>query len=141
MKGGPSLVGSLGLSYQYKRFQFCLGCYSRPSTKYVFPHQQYSIPLFPKLGRQPYWVACLLVCVSGNDLHLILSWCRKKCNPSWFTDLMMKNKVAVLNQGTNSKIFALLIFKAGLWCSSVVIARLLSATEVLGSFLGWAVDK
>jgi hypothetical protein len=54
---------------------------------------------------------------------------------------MMKNKVAVLNQGTKSKIFALLIFKAGVWCRSLVKARLLSAREVLGSFLGGAVDK
>jgi hypothetical protein len=30
------LVGSLGLSCRYKRFFFCLGCSSRPSTKYFF---------------------------------------------------------------------------------------------------------
>ncbi len=36
---GPSLVGSLGLSCQYKRFLFCLGCYCRPSTKYLFPYR------------------------------------------------------------------------------------------------------
>jgi hypothetical protein len=59
---------------------------------------------------------------SCDTVPLILSWFRKKCNPSWFTDLMMKNKVAVLNQGTNSKICALFIFKAGVWCSSVVSA-------------------
>jgi hypothetical protein len=29
---------SLGLSCRYKRFLFCLGCSSRPSTKYFFPH-------------------------------------------------------------------------------------------------------
>ncbi len=34
---GPSLVDSLGLSCRYKSFLFCLGCYSRPSTKYFFP--------------------------------------------------------------------------------------------------------
>jgi hypothetical protein len=33
---GPSLVGSLGLLCQYKRFLFCLGCSSRPRTKYFF---------------------------------------------------------------------------------------------------------
>ncbi len=33
---GPFLVGSLGLSCLYKRFLFCLGCSSRPSTKYFF---------------------------------------------------------------------------------------------------------
>jgi hypothetical protein len=42
--------------------------YSQPSTKYVLPHYTISIPVYPsprKLGRQPCWVACLLVCVSG----------------------------------------------------------------------------
>jgi len=62
----PSLVGLLGLSCRYKRFLFCLGCFSRSSTKYFFlsPYT-ISITLFPspsKLGRQPCWVACLLVC-------------------------------------------------------------------------------
>jgi hypothetical protein len=40
---GPSLVsliGSLGLSCKYKRFLFCLGCPSRPCTKYLFPNAQ-----------------------------------------------------------------------------------------------------
>jgi hypothetical protein len=35
---GPFLVGLLGLSCQYKRFSFCLGCSSRPCPKYCFPH-------------------------------------------------------------------------------------------------------
>jgi hypothetical protein len=35
---GPALVGSLGLSYRYKIFMLCLGCSSRPSKKYFFPH-------------------------------------------------------------------------------------------------------
>ncbi len=39
---GPSLVGSLGLLCRYKRFLFCLGCFSRPSTKYCFPTVHYS---------------------------------------------------------------------------------------------------
>jgi hypothetical protein len=33
---GLSLVGSIGLSCWYKRFLFCLGCPSRPGTKYFF---------------------------------------------------------------------------------------------------------
>jgi hypothetical protein len=33
---GPSLVGSLGLSFRYKRFLSCVGCSSRPCTKYFF---------------------------------------------------------------------------------------------------------
>ncbi len=35
---GPFLVGSFGFSCWYKRFLFCLGCSSLPSTKYFFPH-------------------------------------------------------------------------------------------------------
>jgi hypothetical protein len=35
--GGSFLGGSIGSSSRYKRFLFCLGCSSRPSTKYVFP--------------------------------------------------------------------------------------------------------
>jgi hypothetical protein len=59
---GPFLVGSLGLSYWYKRILFCLDCSSRLSTKYFFPHstlfqQLSSSP--SKLVRQPCWVACL----------------------------------------------------------------------------------
>ncbi len=36
---GPSLVGSSGSSCRYKRFLSCLGCSSRPSTKYSFPQR------------------------------------------------------------------------------------------------------
>jgi hypothetical protein len=36
---GPSLVSLLGLSRRYKRFLFCLGCSSRPSTTYFFPYR------------------------------------------------------------------------------------------------------
>ncbi len=45
---GPSLVGSLGLSFRYKRFLFCLGSSSRPSTKHIFPHRklfQFFVPI------------------------------------------------------------------------------------------------
>ncbi len=66
MKGVPSLVGSLGLSWQYKTFLFCLGCSSPPSTPCTI-----SMPLSPspsKLCRQPCWVICLLVCVSEYAL-------------------------------------------------------------------------
>jgi hypothetical protein len=35
---GPSLVGWLSFSCRYKRFLFRLGCTSRTSTKYIFPH-------------------------------------------------------------------------------------------------------
>jgi hypothetical protein len=60
----------MGFSCRYMWFLFCLGCSSRPRTKYFFltVHYMYLIPLYPsssKLGRQPCWTACLLVCVSG----------------------------------------------------------------------------
>ncbi len=41
---GPFLIGSLGLSCRYKRFLFCLGCTSRPSTKY-FSSSPYTISM------------------------------------------------------------------------------------------------
>jgi hypothetical protein len=69
----PSLGGSLGFSSRYKRFLFCLGCSIRSSTKYFFPHLTLLTflilfaPSSSKLGRQPCWAACRLVCVSGSD--------------------------------------------------------------------------
>jgi hypothetical protein len=70
----PSLVGSLGFSCWYKRFLFCLGWSSRPSKKKLFS-LPYTIllPLSPspsKLGRQPCWVACLILCVSALNWHV-----------------------------------------------------------------------
>jgi len=53
---------------RYKIFVFRLAFSSQPSTKYFSSHYTISIPLSPspsKLGRQPCWVAFLLVCVSG----------------------------------------------------------------------------
>jgi hypothetical protein len=49
---GPSLVGSLGLSWQYKRFLFCLGCSSRSSTKYFFPHRIHYFNYFFPIAQQ-----------------------------------------------------------------------------------------
>ncbi len=65
-----SLVGSSGLSYPYKRFLFSLGLSSRPSSQ-IFFSSQYTISILlssslSKLGRQPCWVAYLLVCVSSS---------------------------------------------------------------------------
>jgi hypothetical protein len=110
-------------AWDTRGFSSALAALVGPEQNMFFLTNAISIPLFPKLGRepgsQPYWVACLLVCVSWlgangfmkktrsrkscDTVPLILSWFRKKCNPSWFTDLMMKNKVAVLNQGTKVK--------------------------------------
>ncbi len=66
-KDVTSLVGSLGLSCQYKRFLFFRGLSSGLSTKYFFLTLHYiDLSLSPsKLGRQSCWVAYLLVCVSG----------------------------------------------------------------------------
>ncbi len=77
---GSFLFGSFGLSCQYKRFLFYIGCSRRPSTKYFFPHRTPVTPLQyfnystlspspSKLGRQPCWVACLLVSVSLFATH------------------------------------------------------------------------
>jgi hypothetical protein len=49
----PSLLGSLGLSEQYKRFFVCLGCSSQPCTKYLFPQCTLFQFLFPH--RQASW--------------------------------------------------------------------------------------
>jgi hypothetical protein len=53
---------------------------------------------------------------------------------------MMKNKVAVLNQGTKVKFAHCSFLRLGCGVAQW-IKRLLSAREVLGSYLGWAVDK
>ncbi len=48
-------------------FLSCVGCSSRPSTKYFFITIHYFTSLSPspsKLGRQSCWVAGLLICVS-----------------------------------------------------------------------------
>jgi hypothetical protein len=63
---GPSLVGFLGLSCQYKR---ALAALVGQGQKNVFPHRtlNISIPLSTspsKLGRKSCWVACIIVCVS-----------------------------------------------------------------------------
>ncbi len=77
---GPNLVSSLGLSCRYKGFLFCLGCSSRPSTKYFFSPYIFSIPLSPsasKLGRQSlrvYLWFCHLKYRSCADQPYILSW-------------------------------------------------------------------
>ncbi len=59
----------LDLWCRYKRFLLCLGCSGQSNTKYFFPlPYTISMPLSSSpssLGRQPCWVACLLVCVSG----------------------------------------------------------------------------
>jgi hypothetical protein len=65
-----SLVGLLALSCKKKRFLFCLGCSSRPSAKYFFLTVHYLnsfVPIDKQARQPPCWVACLLVCVSGQN--------------------------------------------------------------------------
>ncbi len=68
LKGVLSWVGLLGSSCRYTRFLSCLGCSSRPCTKYFFSPYSISIHLSPlpsRLGRQSSRFTCLLICVSG----------------------------------------------------------------------------
>ncbi len=76
---GPSLVGSFGLSCRYKRFFFNLGLDALIGQYEIF-FPRPTLPLSPspsKLGRQPCWVACLLVSVSDVDsrfVHFKVTW-------------------------------------------------------------------
>ncbi len=68
-------TGSLVLSCRYKRLFSALASLAGPVQDIFSSLYTISIPLSPslsKLGRQPCWVSCLLVCVSGLDqLNLI----------------------------------------------------------------------
>ncbi len=66
---GPSLGCFIGLVVPVQEFFSCLGCSSRPSTKYFFLTIYYYnlyVPSPSKLGRQSCWLACLSICVSGH---------------------------------------------------------------------------
>jgi hypothetical protein len=52
---GPSLEGSLGTSFRYKRLLCCLGCSGQASTKYFFPVHilfQFMYPHCPSTGSR-----------------------------------------------------------------------------------------
>jgi hypothetical protein len=53
---GPSLVGSLGLSFRYKRFLFCLGCSIGPVQIIFSSAYTISFPLSPY--RPGSWAGC-----------------------------------------------------------------------------------
>jgi hypothetical protein len=58
------------LSNSKQNIQSCLGCSSRPSTKYFFLAVTYFnsfVPIAQQAGEAVVLVACLLVCVSGSD--------------------------------------------------------------------------
>jgi hypothetical protein len=68
----------------YKRFLFCFGWSSRPSTKYFFLTVHFFNLFAPspsKLGRQSCWVTCLLVCVSVLTQHV--RHCPPPIRPTW----------------------------------------------------------
>ncbi len=70
MKGVISWL-LVGLVVPVQEIFVLFGYSSRYSTKHFFPHRtlfQSFSPSPSKLGRQPCWVACLLVCVSGQNL-------------------------------------------------------------------------
>ncbi len=82
----------------------CLGCSSRPSTKYFSSSPDtISLHLFSsssKLSRQSCWVACLLICVSGFFLGfsyfqlLQNQMCKQTCQQYKYTvySIHMYNK-------------------------------------------------
>jgi hypothetical protein len=77
---GPSFVGLLGLSCQYKRFLSCLGCSSRPSTKYIFPHR--TLVHFLCTHRPASGQAAVLGRLSFNmRLWASEQACHRKCPP------------------------------------------------------------
>jgi hypothetical protein len=81
---GTFMVGSLGLSCRYKKFLLRLGCTSRPSTKYFFPHYTHFnsfVPLVQQAGMQPCWVACNSVYIS--DLANIIG-CTSRPSTKYF---------------------------------------------------------
>jgi hypothetical protein len=66
-------------------FLFCLGCSclgTKQNTFFLVVHYFISfVPIAqPKLGRQPCWVACLLICVSGSYIvYIVLGRERMRC--------------------------------------------------------------
>jgi hypothetical protein len=73
-EGGHFLVGSLGLSCRYKRYLFCLGYSSRPSTKYFFLTVHYFnsfVPIAQQAGQAAVLgrLSLTVVCVSDQTLN------------------------------------------------------------------------
>ncbi len=76
---GPSLVSSLGMSCRYKRFCFALTALVGQIQHVFSPPYTISIPLsqsLTKLGKQPCWVACILICVSVGTVLLLMMYGR-----------------------------------------------------------------
>ncbi len=84
---GPFLVGSLGLSCWYKRFLFCFGWSSQPSTKMFFLAIHYFnsfVPIAQQAGQAG--VLGRLVCASGDifnktKAYFVMLWHLLTANP------------------------------------------------------------
>jgi hypothetical protein len=75
LRKGSFLDWFVGSSCRYKRFLFCLGCFSRPRTKYFFPHRKLICPHRPACR-----FACLLICVSAYTIpKMFLQWNPGSC--------------------------------------------------------------
>jgi hypothetical protein len=61
---GSAMGGLLGMSCWYKNFCSALAALIGPAQN-IFPHRKTHVPVALKLGRQPCWVACHLLCWSG----------------------------------------------------------------------------
>ncbi len=99
----------VGLIVPWQEIFVCLGCSSRPSTKYFFSSSYtFSIPVSQspsKLGGQPCWVACLLVCVSGGDCGVArdhILWCDVEAQSPFFAgSYFFPSVVPVLKEDPN----------------------------------------
>jgi hypothetical protein len=93
---GPSLEGSLGLLCWYKRFLFCLGCSSRPSTKYFFPHRTLFQCLC--LHRPASWVGSRTVSPFSSYVSLVFTHKRSEAKfivPDWGYNSRLWQRVLV----------------------------------------------
>jgi hypothetical protein len=66
---GPSLVGSLGSSCRQKRFLSCLGCSSKPGTKYYFLTAHFFAFLVPIAQQPGQWAGSR----AGSPVYVSLS--------------------------------------------------------------------
>ncbi len=81
---GSSLVGSLGLSCRKRDFCPALASLVDPVQNVFSSPLTISMPLSPspsKLGKQPCWVACLLVYVPASSPHSIP--CKQHILSNW----------------------------------------------------------
>jgi hypothetical protein len=78
MKRRPSLIGSLGLSFRYKSYLFCLVFSSWPNSIYFFPHRLHYFYSYVPIAQQAGQAAVLgrlslTVCLCSLSLCINLS--------------------------------------------------------------------